>query len=189
MRKLAVCLCLLFFVPALSGRARAQEHPSAPETAKAPATPGHFYHLSFVLEELDASGKPVNSRSFATMVGTAGSRSSITTGSKIPILTGTPHSAAGDKLGPEFQYIDVGVKITTRDVHEDKGRLSFALTAEVSSLAAPEMIAGVSEPVFRQNVWEGTVLLPIGEPTVAFKSDDLDNKGTMQLVVTVTPAE
>jgi hypothetical protein len=33
------------------------------------------------------------------------------------------------------------------------------------------------------------VLIPIGKPSVVFTSDSLDNKGSMQLVVTATPLQ
>jgi hypothetical protein len=38
----------------------------------------------------------------------------------------------------------------------------------------------------RQNKWEAVVLIPIGKSTVVFSSDDLDNKGSMQMLVTAT---
>lgn len=188
MRKLAVCFCLLFLVPAFTCTAHAQLAAKAPDTAKAPTAPEHFYQLNYVIEELDASGKPVNSRSFSTTVSTAGNRfSSIVTGSKIPILTGTTDADA--KGGTQFQYIDVGVNITTHDVHEDGSSLSFTLKVEVSSLATPQMLGGVSEPVIRQNVWDGTVLIPIGKSIVVSNADDLDSKGSIRVEVTATPVE
>ncbi len=188
MRKLAVCFCLLFLVPAFTCTTHAQEAAKAPDTAKAPLAPGHFYHLNFVFEDIDASGTTVNSRSFAMTVATAGSQSgTITAGTKIPIATGS--TGQGSNSQTQFQYIDIGVKIATNHVHEDEGRLSFNLKTEVSSLATPEVIAGVTEPVVRQNVWDGSVLIPIGKPTVAFKADSLDNKGSMRVEVTATQVE
>lgn len=186
MRKAAVCFCLLFFLSVFASKAHAQEPAKAPESVKAPPAPEHFYKLNFVLEEIDASGKAVNSRSFSTTVSTADSRSdTITAGTKVPIATGS--TAQGSSSQTEFQYIDIGVKIVARDVHELAGRLAFKLRTEVSSLAAPEVIAGVSEPVVRQNTWEGSVLVPIGQATVVSKSDSLDNKGSLQVAVTATP--
>ncbi len=188
MRKLAVCFCLLFLAPAFICTAYAQEADKTPETAKAPPAPEHFYRLNYVLEELDASGKPVNSRSFATTVSTAGSRSAtISVGTKVPVATGSTDQ--GGKVETQFQYIDVGVKLGTRDIHEEGNGLSFTLHVEVSSLATPAVIEGVSEPVLRQNIWEGTALIPIGKPIVVSKSDDLDNKGSIQVEVTATPVQ
>jgi hypothetical protein len=194
MRKLAVCFALLVLVPAFATASRAQEATKPVDSASradAAKPPAHFYRLDFVLEELDSAGKPVNSRSFSTVVGTAGSRSgSFTVGTKIPILTGPRDSKEGSNETPaQFQYIDIGTEITARDVHEEGSHLAFYLRAEVSSLATPEVLAGVSEPVLHENVWDGDVLAAIGKPTVAFKSDSLENKGSMQLEVTATTME
>jgi hypothetical protein len=192
MRKFAVCFALLLLVPAFASLTRAQEASkpavpaSRPDAAKAPA---HFYRLDFVLKELDASGKPVNSRSFTTSVSTAESQpNSIVVGSKVPLVTGASKNDSNSLL-TQFQYIDLGVKITVSDVHEDGNRLAFNLHTEVSNPATPSVIAGVSEPVIRQNVWTGDVLIPVGKPTTVFKSDSLEDKGSMELEVTATQAE
>jgi len=194
MRKLAIWVNLLVLVSVFAASTRAQEasKPAASGShSDAAKSPGHFYRLNFVLEELDAAAKPVNSRSFSTIVSTAGfRRGSFTVGSKVPILTGTQApKESPSAISTQFQYVDVGIKITAQDVQENGNRLAFYLHAEVSSLATPEVLVGVSEPVFRQNIWDGDVLIPVGKPTVAFKSDSLENKGSMQLEVTATPME
>ncbi|HUA97421.1 MAG TPA: hypothetical protein VMA34_03790 [Terracidiphilus sp.] len=195
MRKLAVCFCFLFLVPVFAAAARVQDASKPSDTATrsdAAKPPAHFYRLNFVLEELDLDGKPVNSRSFSTTVSTAGSRyGSVVVGTKIPLVTGSETSKNGrpDDVLDEFQYVDTGVKINTNDVREDGDRLTFSLHAEVSSAAAPVVLLGVSEPVLRQNVWSGDVLIPVGKPTIVFKSDSLDSKGSMELTVTATPVE
>lgn len=195
MRKLALCFALLVLVPVLAAASlRAQEasKPAVSADRSDAAKPrAHFYRLDYVLEELDAAGKPVNSRSFSTIVSTAGTRSgSFTVGSKVPLITGAPASKGEpSELLTQFQYIDIGVKITASDIHEDGNHLAFNLHAEVSSLGAPTVLAGVSEPVIRQNVWNGDVLIPVGKTAPVFKSDSLDNTGSMQLEMTATPAE
>jgi hypothetical protein len=191
MRKFLTCLCLLFLLPAFSPKAQSQPASNESDSAKASAAPAHYYSLKFVLEELDSAGKPVNSRSFVTSVSTPlFQSSSIVTGSRIPLATASQGSKDGsDKFSTEFTYIDVGVKITTREVHEDGDRLSLNLDTVVSSLGAPTMLAGVAEPLLHNNQWRGTVLVPIGKPATVFKSDSLDSKGSMQLVVTATRVE
>lgn len=183
MRKLAACFALIVLVPVFAVSTPAQQGPKPADSAHRaeaaqPAdfySPGDFYRLEFVLEELDPGGKPVNSRSFTTTADAVGRRhSSITVGSKIPVTTGAD----------EFQYIDIGTKITASDIHEDGNDLAFNLIADVSSMDAPKEVAGFSKPVLRQNVWTGDVLVPVGKPTVVFKSDSLDSKGSMQLEVT-----
>ncbi len=194
MRKLAVCFALLVLVAASAPASRAQESAKTADSAShadTAKTPAHFYRLDFLLEELDSAGKPANSRSFSTIVSTAGTRSgSFVVGTKVPIATGSVSPKSNpDSIETQFQYIDVGIKITASDIHEDGNHLAFNLRAEVSSLAAPSVIEGVSEPVLRQNVWSGDVLIPVGKPTSVFKSDSLENKGSMQLEMTAAPVE
>jgi hypothetical protein len=191
MRKLAVCFTLLLLVPAFAISSRAQQVNKSADAAdqQDAAKPAHFYRLDYVLEELDSAGKPVNSRSFTTTVSTARTRSgSFTVGSKVPVVSGA-QSAKDDPSGLQFQYIDIGTKITANDIHEDGDHLSLNLRAEVSSLATPKVLGGVAEPVIRQNVWSGDVLLPIGKATIVFKSDSIEDKGSMQLEVTATSVD
>jgi hypothetical protein len=194
MPKLAVCFTLLL-LPVFAAAAPPQEGTSKPADSAArsdAAKPAaHFYRLDYALEELDESGKPVNSRSFSIIVSTAGTRSgTFVVGSKVPLVTGaeSPKSDT-NKFSTQFQYIDIGVKITANDIHEDGDRLAFNLNAEVSSLASPVTLEGVSEPVLRQNEWRADVLIPIGKATPVYKSDSLDNKGSMQLILTATRVE
>ncbi len=194
MRKLAVCLALLVLVPAFAASTGAQEAAQPAKSvshAEAAGRPAHFYRLAFVLEELDSGGKPVNSRSFTTIVSTAGTRAgSFSVGTKIPVATGTQSPSENpNNFSTQFQYIDVGVKIKIDDTHEEGSNIAFGIVAEVSSLATPTVIAGVSEPVLRENVWSGDVLIPVGKPATVFKSDSLENKGSMQLEVTATPVD
>jgi hypothetical protein len=62
----------------------------------------------------------------------------------------------------------------------------------VSSLAPQaNATAGTvgNDPVIRQNKWDSTVLIPIGKPTVVFSSDDLDDRGKLQVELTATRME
>ena len=198
MRKFTIACCLLLLIPALVVRTRAQETAKAPETVKPPEPPAHYYHLEYVIQELGSDGKPVNSRTYSTIVGTDRHEqfSAIRTGSRVPIVTGALHGPAGQateaKLEYQFQYIDVGVNIDTQNVREIGHQLAIDLKAEVSSLAesGPSPASGlVNDPVIRQNMWQASVLIPVGKPTVVFSSDAADSKGAMHLVVTATPLQ
>lgn len=190
MRKLVVCFCLLLLAPVFTGATHAQANAEKAETAKAPAAPAQFYHLRFVVEELDAAGKPTNSRSFSTTASTAGFQyGNIVAGTRVPIATAAPISKENGNLQTQYTYVDAGVKITPQDLKVVGDRLSFNLTASVSSVISPTAPGGVPDPVLRQNVWNGTVLVPIGKSTVVFESDSLDSKGSMQLMVTATRVE
>jgi hypothetical protein len=92
----------------------------------------------------------------------------------------------------QYQYLDVGVSIETRNVHEIGRQLAVQLKAEVSSLAdsAPSSVSKLpNDPVIRQNMWQASVIIPVGKPTVVFSSDALDSKVSMQLLVSATPLQ
>jgi hypothetical protein len=192
MNKRTIVCCLLLLAPALTLHARAQDTAKAPEAAKAPEPPTHYYRLEFVIQELGSDGKPTNSRTYSTTVSTGRNDhyGAIRTGSRVPIITGALHGTTGDgKLEFQYQYLDVGVSIDTENVHENGGQLSMLLKAEVSSLADPTHSSASelpNDPVIRQNMWQASVLIPIGKRTVVFSSDALENKGGMQLSITAT---
>ena len=167
---------------------RAQNPPEA-----AAASPQHFYRVQFAVAELDAAGKATNTRSYEETIATTGSGhvvgdQQIKTGSRVPIATGS-YGANANPANTQFQYIDLGVNLDVHDATEHGEKLGFRLKAEISSVAHQTEVAGVGEPVIRQNVWDSTVLVPIGKPTVVFSSDDLDSKGKMQVEVTATRVE
>lgn len=175
MRKTAIFCCLMLLIPALGHHAFAQDASKAPE-------PTHYYHLDFVVQESGEDGKPVNSRSYSTSVSTDDRKfGSIRTGSKIPVITG------GEKQ--DLQYMDVGVNIDTHSAREIGHQLSFDLTADVSSVATTNSQGLSAHPVVHQNRWQAVVLIPIGKPMLVFSSENLENKGKMQLMVTATPLQ
>jgi len=183
MRKMAMGAVLMAMLLASAGL-RAQD------TAKdaAPAGEEHYYRLNFTLAEINETGKVQNSRSYVETVvtGRGGPQGQIRTGSRIPIATGTHEGST------QFQYVDLGVNFDVRQVKEIGEKLSFTLTAEVSSLAQEQhAVAGspVGDPVIRQNKWDSSVLIPVGKPTVVYSADDLDSKGKMQVEVTATRVE
>jgi hypothetical protein len=185
--------CLLALAPVCLSVSSAQDPSKSQDAAKASDSakpPVHYYHLEFVFKELDAAGSPVNSRSYGMTVNTDphGGQATIVSGSKSPIATGTYHTGAdGDKMETQFQYLDIGIKIQARDVHETENQLTFNLKAEVSSLSGVPSAVAPADPIVRQNVCDAPVLIPIGKPTAVFKSDSLESKGSLELLVTATP--
>ena len=153
-------------------------------------TPEHFYRLKLVVEEVNDAGTVTNARTYETTVSTSGASQTIKTGSRIPVATGSYSSGSNaSAMNTQFQYIDLGVEATVKNAEETGNDLAFHLRMEVSSMARSENIAGVEEPVIRDNSWDTNVLVPIGKPTVVFSSDDLDSKGKMQVQVTATAVE
>jgi hypothetical protein len=170
-----ILLCVaLFTVPAVAQEGKT-ELPPAPQARN----DARYYHLEFVLKELGDDGRVVNSRTYHTDVSTDGRLSSVRTGTKIPIRT-------NDKAG-EIQYLDVGVSVDCSSAQETVQGLALQIKVEISSLANPPAGAEASTPIVRQNRWQSMTQLPIGKPTIVFSSDNLENKGRMQVEVTATP--
>ena len=197
MRRL-ILVCCLVITASMSGRfVQAQDDAKAnsakpQETGpKVPEPPAHYYRLDFVIQEIGTDGKPANSRSYSATVSTRqrDGYSTIKTGSRIPIIVGGPATSGGEKhFDVNYQYLDVGVNLSAGDVHEVGHQLAISLKAEVSSLGSSSANS-TSDPVIRQNMWFGAVLIPVGKPTVVFSSDALESKGGMQLSVTATLLE
>jgi hypothetical protein len=178
MRKIALLCLLLFTLPTLAQSPADAQSPSNEESKSAPADI-HYYHLDIVVKELGEDGKVVNSRAYNATVSTDRGISTIRTGSRIPVNVTTK--------GGDIAYLDIGVNIDCGDVHETPQGVALSLTAEISSLATPVSAVNVSTPIIRQNKWHANTVLPLGKPTVVFSSDNVENKGRMQLEATATP--
>jgi hypothetical protein len=148
------------------------------EDAKPAAGQPKYFHLDFVVKELD-NGKVINARHYSTTTATGdgnlGYTCTMRSGSKVPVPQG------GTIAAGQFTYIDVGVNIDCRSAKEIEGSLAIGVTAEISN-AAPSS----NPPLIRQTKWSSNVIVPIGKPTVIFSSDDVTTKGQMQLELTAT---
>ncbi len=139
-----------------------------------------FYQLNFVVRELE-NEQVINSRSYSIIMRNDTDRGSIRAGEKVPFA-----STSGTTT--QWQQIDVGVNIDCRKLEEIGDRLSLYVLAEISSLieSHPENSAPSAAPIFRNNRWESTVIVPMKQPTILFSSDDPASKRRMQLQLTVT---
>jgi len=168
--KTITLVCLLLLVTAGFGhKTLAQDQPSQqPAKAQQVDHSEHFYHLDFVVEDVNTEGKVVNSRSYSTTVSNVprGDVSgSIRSGSKVPIATGTYSDGKEPSalINTQFQY----------------------MVAALSSVAsAPD--PNLHEPLIRQNKWQAEVLIPIGKQSTVFSSDSVDSKGSTRVLVTAT---
>ena len=152
---------------ALAGVAAAQTVDSA-----------RFYKLEFVFKEIE-SGKAVSSRSFSTMLplqtpGRDTAAASVRANGKIPVSSGN-----------NTNFIDLNVNINARDLREAQGDVSVSLDIDVSNLAQDASAAGA--PGYRNNRWQGVVIVPARKPTMVFSSDDVYSKRQYQLELTATP--
>ncbi len=196
MRKIVFFCSILSLFPLVASKAGAQDSSGKQPATATPAQPVHYYRLDFIIENLDSAGKLTNSRSYSTIVDTephtltAIPRTSIRAGSKIPIVTGSITNEAGKPVSTEFQYVDLGVDLDIRDIHEVGRELVLDLTANLSSEASPTQPGqDPNHPVIRTNKWQSQVLIPIGKRTVVFASDSLDSKGSTRVVVTAARIE
>lgn len=196
MRKTTIVSILLLVITAFAHRSLAQDQPSNQSPgAHESAPPEHFYHLAFVIEDVNAEGKVVNSRSYSTVVSTNahGRTMSIRSGSKVPFATGS-YSGGGDgkdasaAVNVQYQYEDVGADFDIREVHEVSGQLAFDVTAVLSSVAAA-LDPHLHEPVIRQDKWEAFAVIPIGKQSAICSSDSVDSKGSTRVLVTATLIE
>jgi Flp pilus assembly secretin CpaC len=140
------------------------------------AGPAKSYKFEFVIKEVEGT-KVLNSRAYS-MVTSAGDRSNIRVGSKVPF-------ASKQGTTTEVQQINVGVGIDVHAVKETENRLSFSIGVDVSAVAEDGSVQ--ASPVIRQNTWNSTVTVPLKKPTVVFTSDITDSKRQMQVEVTAIP--
>lgn len=148
------------------------------EGAKPAAEQPKYFHLDFVVRELDG-GKVISARHYTTTVVAGGSNveygCSMRSGNKVPV-------PAGGSIGSgSMTYVDVGVNIECRGAKEIEGSLALGVTAEISNAATSS-----SPPLIRQTKWSSNVIVPAGKPTVIFSSDDVTTRGQMQLELTAT---
>src|SRR5581483_10085364 len=146
------------------------------------AAPLHFYRVTFLVEEIGANQKAMNSRTYTSTISTNPHfRGSIRTGSRVPVPTG-PAGASGPT---QFQYIDTGINFDISTVAEIEQQLSLDLGAEVSSVADSKD-PNLHEPVIRQSRWSAAVLIPLGKPMIVFTSDSLDSSINLRVSMTAT---
>ncbi|MBS1801751.1 MAG: hypothetical protein JST28_00210 [Acidobacteria bacterium] len=181
MRKLMILPCLTLLMLVSTSALLAQESTNHSNTAKPNENSTHYFHLEFVVQELGADAKPINSRSYS-MTASSARGVSMRTGSKFPVLTEAGKSNA-------YQYVDLGINFDVSDVQEIASKLAVYVTADVSSLAGENKSIPSNPPVIRNNRWQAPILLPLNKSTVIFTSDALDTKGSMQVLVTATPLQ
>lgn len=176
MKNAMLLVAALFAGLALAPAAVAQDQAQSSAASAKPAEPDHFYKLTFVVQELNAEGKPVNSRSYTTD-GSTQPRSSerIRTGARIPVATGPS----------EWQYQNVDINFDISDLQEVGHQLALHVNADLTAIA-PSPDSKLPQPVIHSNQWGALVVIPIGKATPIFTSDDLDRNGALQVVATAT---
>jgi type II secretory pathway component GspD/PulD (secretin) len=119
--------------------------------------PEKSYRLTYTITEMEA-GKRVGVQHFAMIV-TAGQRTLIKQGNRVPIALGT------NTDGNSVQYLDIGLVFdATLDQYANGARLRAKV--EQSSVAEERSGVGPQDPVVRQTSLESTSLLLPGKPLV-----------------------
>lgn len=158
-------------------------------SAKAPYVP-HYYHLVFVVKELDA-GKVINSRDYSMSIATIEnpnmnnfSTRSIRTGTRVPVEYETG----------KVSYVDIGVNIDCKNVIDLGSSLGMDVSTDISSIqndsafdpSRTQTPITRNNPMIQQNKWNSQVSVVLGKPTVLFSSDEVTSKRTLQLELTAT---
>ena len=151
----------------------------APQGDNAKPFIAHYYHLVFVVKELEA-GKVINSRSYFMSV------------------SSLEHQYNGDytrsiRDGATVYGRNVGVNIDCRYIVDLPGKLAMNLSAEINGLqrdtsnpTKPSENDTAASFVMQQDKWNSQVLVALGKPTVVFSSDEVNSKRTMQLEITAS---
>jgi len=122
--------------------------------------PKKVYRLTYTLTEMD-NGKRTATQHFSIIV-TAGERTNLKQGRRVPIVTGSTDAGASAK-NSQVQYVDVGLSIEASvEGYLDGVRLRTKV--EQSSLAEEKAGVGVHDPVIHQSSLEETSSLVEGKP-------------------------
>jgi type II secretory pathway component GspD/PulD (secretin) len=123
--------------------------------------PKKTYRLTYTINEMDG-GKRIGSQHFG-MVLTAGQRTDLKQGSKVPVVTGTNKKDSG--IENAVSYLDIGMNFDAT-LEESANGVSLRTKVEQLSLAEEKSGVGLQDPVMRQTALEGTSFLVPGKPLV-----------------------
>lgn len=123
--------------------------------------PKKAYRLTYTITEME-NGKRVGTQHFS-MIATAGQRTVMKQGTKVPIETGSSTDTSGTKT--QMTYIDVGMNFDSTLEQSGNGA---RLRAKVEQLGMAEERSGVGpqDPIVRQTAVEGTSFLTPGKPVI-----------------------
>lgn len=142
--------------------------------------PRKTYRLTYTITEVD-DGKRAGTQHYS-MVLVSGQRTAMKQGSKIPVATGTVSENGSIATQTQFTYLDIGLNFDAT-LDESVNGVRLRSKAEQSSLGADKTIAGVTEPVVRQTVLEGTSILTPGKPLILGTLDIPDSTRRLDIEV------
>jgi hypothetical protein len=142
------------------------------------------YNVRFVVSELE-NGKVINQRVYTEIVREE-RKAVLKTGNRVPVATGSSGSA-NNPTTVQWQYLDVGFNVDAT-VSEREGRIDVDLSADLSAVVPPDSGSATpgGSPLLRQVRQAMNTSVEEGKPTVVASLDDVSNKKTVQLEITVT---
>ncbi len=141
--------------------------------------PKRAYRLTYTISDFD--GEHLVGKQHFSLIVVSGGRTTLKSGSKIPIAT-------DDKGGgqTQFTYYDLGLNFdASLDDYVDGMRLRTKV--ERSSIPDEKAAGGLTEPIIRQSVLEGTSLLTPGKPLLLGSMDTPSSTRRLDIEVVMDP--
>ena len=144
--------------------------------------PKKAYRITYTVNESDG-GKRIGTQHFS-LTTSAGQRSVLKQGSKVPIVTGSyDQGKAGSQT--QFTYLDIGLNFDATPEDLD-GAVSLKSKVEQSSIA-PEPSTFVTDPIVRQSILENCSLVTLGKPLTLGSLDVPGSTRHLDIEVVVEP--
>jgi type II secretory pathway component GspD/PulD (secretin) len=124
--------------------------------------PRKKYRLSFTLTETEG-GKKIGVQHVAMFV-EEGQRSTLKSGSKIPIVTGSYSQTSA--VQQQMTYLDIGANFDATATAAAGEEITLKAKVEQSSVAEEKSGIGPQDPIVRQTVIESSSLLTQGKPQI-----------------------
>ena len=195
------CLLLLTTAGAIA-QSQAKSKPAQSATDHNKTVAPHFFRLKFIVKELEGK-KIIDSRIYTTEISALplGAKTSVAfdgdrsirADARIPFLTRSYSSVGNLKdVHEQFHYVNVGTDIDCIAPKIIGQKLAMLVTAHVYNTTSAKVLksGGTSqyeEPIHQDNHWSSEVLIPIGQATVLFTSQEPTSTRTMELDVVATP--
>jgi len=148
--------------------------------------PRKKYRLSFTLTETDA-GRKIGVQHVAMFV-EEGQRSTLKSGSKIPIVTGS-YAAASNTSQQQMTYLDIGTNFDATAIAAAGDEITLKAKVEQSSVAEEKSGVGPQDPIVRQTVLESSSLLTQGKPQVLGAVDISGTTRKLEIEVVADPVK
>jgi type II secretory pathway component GspD/PulD (secretin) len=125
--------------------------------------PRKTYRLTYTVRDMD-DNKQIGIQHFSLIV-VSGARTTLKSGSKVPIATGSTSTTNTNEINTQFTYVDIGLSIDA-SLDESASGVRLRTRLERSSVVEEKSMGVVQEPLIRSTVLEGTSILTQGKQAV-----------------------